>query len=116
MCPRGRVEWRAAVITRRASPRPAPIASGDAQAPPAVNLQDGMTYKGYRVEPASYCVSTGAWSPRVLVSLLTEDRSSPRTPLYATNAARWPSRDEADRHALDRRVDPHSRDVERQRH
>jgi len=60
-----------------------------------------MTYKGYRVEPASYCVSTGAWSPRVLVSLLTEDRSSPRTPLYATNAARWPTRDDADRCALD---------------
>jgi len=37
----------------------------------------------------------------VVVSLWTEDRSSPRTPLYATNAARWPTRDEADRCALD---------------
>ena len=88
-------------VTRRAAPRTATVASGGTQAPPTEALQDGITYKGYRVEPASYCVSTGAWSPRVVVSLWTEDRSSPRTPLYATNAARWPTRDDADRCALD---------------
>lgn len=71
------------------------------KAPLAAHPQDGITYKGYRVEPGSYCVSTGAWFPRVVVSLRTEDGSSRRTPLYATNAAKWPTRDEADRHALD---------------
>ncbi len=88
-------------VTRRAAPKTATVAPGAIQAPRAADPQDGITYKGYRVEPASYCVSTGAWSPRVVVSLWTEDRSSPRTPLYATNAARWPTRDDADRCALD---------------
>jgi hypothetical protein len=88
-------------VTRRAPARTATVASAGPQAPPPAQPQDAITYKGYRVEPASYCVSTGAWSPRVVVSLKTEDGSSPRTPLYATNAARWPTRDEADRRALD---------------
>jgi hypothetical protein len=88
-------------VTRRAPARAATVASGGSQALPAAQPEEEITYKGYRVEPASYCVSTGAWSPRVVVSLKTEDGSSPRTPLYATNTARWPTRDEADRRALD---------------
>src|SRR3989442_3156258 len=88
-------------VGRREGRGTATVDWGGTQAPRTETLQDGMTYKGSRVEPASYCVSTGAWSPRVVVSLWTEDRSSPRTPLYATNAARWPTRDEADRCALD---------------
>lgn len=103
-------------VTRRAAPRTAPVASAETPAPPANRPEDGITYRGYRVEPASYCVSTGAWSPRVVVSLQTEDGSSPRTPLYATNAARWPTRDEADRHALDVARVWIDAAIERQRH
>ena len=88
-------------VTRRLTRPIVTVASGAREAPPVPSPQDGITYKGYRVEPGSYCVSTGAWFPRVVVSLRTEDGSSAKTQLYATNAARWPTRDEADRRALD---------------
>jgi len=87
-------------VGRRATARTATVPPAGTQAPPAAQPQDEITYKGYRVEPASYCISSGAWSPRVVVSVRTEDGSSARTPLYATNTARWPTRDEADRRAL----------------
>ena len=84
---------------RPVPPRSDTLPSGRPQQPSA-SPSDEVTYKGYRVEPASYCISTGAWFPRVVVSVRTEDGSSTRTPLYATNSARWPTRDEADRRAL----------------
>jgi len=69
--------------------------------PPEPLVSEEIAYKGYRVEPGSYAVSNGAWSPRVVVSLKAADGSSQRTPLYATSAARFPTREEADRRALD---------------
>lgn len=69
--------------------------------PPESSPSDEITYKGYRVEPGSYAVNSSAWSPRVVVSLKTDEGSSPRMPLYSTNAAKFPTRAEADRRALD---------------
>ena len=74
-------------------PRPAPT--------PVVVQPSDIIYKGYRVEPGSYCVGHGGWSPRVVVSLKTEEGAWRATPLYATSSAKWPTRDEADRRALD---------------
>jgi hypothetical protein len=72
-----------------------------AQAPPASPPSEEITYKGYRIEPESYAVSHTAWSPRVVVSLWIEKRWSRQAPLYSTSAVKFPTRDEADRHALD---------------
>lgn len=70
-------------------------------APPAPHPSDEITYKGYRIEPGSYSVTSSAWSPRAVVSLRTDEGWSRRTPLYSTNAAKFPTRDEANRRALD---------------
>ena len=72
-----------------------------APAPPVAPLSDEIIYKGYRIEPGSYAVGNGAWSPRVVVSVRTDEGSWRRTPLYATSSAKFPTRAEADRRALD---------------
>ena len=73
--------------------------------PGQVSLQglhaDEITYKGYRIEPESYHVNSTAWSARAVVSVRTEGLWSRQAPLYSTNTARFPTRDEADRCALD---------------
>lgn len=89
------------MITRRVSP---PRRVGDA-APvvpmtPMTELADEMVYKGHRIELGSYSVGNVAWSPRAVVSVRTADGWR-RTPLYATSSARFPTRHEADRSALD---------------
>jgi hypothetical protein len=71
------------------------------EAPPASPSPEEITYKGYRIEPESYAVSQMAWSPRVVVSRRTEEGWSRQAPLYSTSAAKFVTRDEADRHALD---------------
>ena len=88
-------------LTRRVTRPIATLGPGPAKAPPERHPLDEITYKGYRIEPGSYCISTGAWFPRVVVSLKTEDGSARRTPLYSTDATKCPTRDEADRRALD---------------
>jgi hypothetical protein len=85
-------------VARRVLRRPPTIVS---PVSPAAPISDEVTYKGYRIEVASYGVSSTTWSPRAVVSVRTEDNWSRLSPLYATNTARFPTRDEADRCALD---------------
>jgi hypothetical protein len=59
------------------------------------------TYRGYRIEPESYAVNSGGWSPRVVVSVRHDGGWARQPALYSTHSARFPSRDEADRTALD---------------
>ena len=77
------------------------VAPSGSYAPPAAPSSDEITYGGYRIEPASYGVNTATWSPRVIVSVKTEDRWSRLAPLYATHAARFKSREEADLSAVE---------------
>lgn len=74
---------------------------GATPASPESPLSDEITYKGYRIEPGSYSVNSSAWSPRVVVSLKTDEGASARIPLYSTSTAKFPTRGEADRRALD---------------
>lgn len=74
---------------------PATTAAGEGQP------VDEITYKGYRIEPESYSVKSTVWSPRVVVSQRTQEGWSRLTPLYSTDTARFPTRSEADRRALD---------------
>jgi hypothetical protein len=86
--------------TRRARPSFAigfPAASAARETPPS----DEITYKGYRIEPGSYAVNGSAWSPRVVVSSRTDKGWARRAPMYSTSAVKFPTRDEADRSALD---------------
>ena len=69
-------------------------------APVAVSVAAEMTYKGYRIEPASYGVNTATWSPRAVVSVRTDGTWARLTPLYSTSTARFPTRDEADLNAV----------------
>jgi hypothetical protein len=89
------------MITRRVS---APRRAGDATPivplPPIAELPDETLYKGHRIELGSYSVGNVAWSPRAVVSVRTADGWR-KTPLYATSSARFPTRHEADRSALD---------------
>jgi hypothetical protein len=85
-------------VARRVLRRPTTM--GPPTNPVAVT-SDEITYKGYRIEVASYGVSSTTWSPRAVVSVRSEDAWSRLAPLYATNTARFPTRDEADRCALD---------------
>lgn len=86
---------------RRAPVRQTSVAPSGGYAPPQPESIDEITYRGYRIEPASYGVNTATWSPRVVVSTRTEDSWSRLAPLYATNTARFKSREEADLSALD---------------
>ena len=70
-------------------------------APPPLRVPEEITYKGYRIEPGSYGVNTATWSPRAVISVKIDEIWSRMAPLYATNTARFPTRDEADRCALD---------------
>ena len=72
-----------------------------AAAPPVAQLADEIMYKGYRIELGSYAVGNGAWSPRAVVAVKTDDGAWRPTPLYSTSSAKFPTRDEADRRALD---------------
>jgi len=78
-----------------------PVASTPTNALPENPPTAEITYKGYRIEPESYRVNSTTWSPRVVVSLRTDEGAWQRTPLYSTNTAKFPTRDEADRCALD---------------
>jgi len=60
-----------------------------------------MTYKGYRIEPESYYVNSTAWSARAVVSTKTADGWLRQAPLYSTNTARFLTREEADRCAVE---------------
>jgi hypothetical protein len=71
------------------------------KAPPPGPSSDEITYKGYRIEPESYSVNRMAWSPRVVVSVRTDEGWTRGTPLYSPTAVRFPTRDEADRRALE---------------
>ncbi|HSF06787.1 MAG TPA: hypothetical protein VLG10_13435 [Methylomirabilota bacterium] len=71
------------------------------KAPPPDPVPAEITYKGYRIEPESYFINRAAWSPRVVVSVRTDGRWTRGTPLYSPTAVRFPTRDEADRRALD---------------
>lgn len=78
-----------------------PIVDTAAKVPPVIQPAEVLMYKGYRIEPESYSVNSTAWSPRVVVSLKTADGGSRRTPLYATSAAKFSSREEANHRAVD---------------
>jgi hypothetical protein len=87
-------------------PRPAirptgMIGSPPGQVPPEDLHADEITYRGYRIEPESYHVNSTAWSARAVVSVKTEDGWTRQAPLYSRNTARFSTRDEADRCALD---------------
>ena len=69
--------------------------------PPTVSPPSDVTYRGYRIEPASYYVNGTAWSPRVIVSAPTDGGWSPRAPLYSPSTVKFPTCAEADRRALD---------------
>lgn len=88
-------------VARRVNRTFVTVGSVPSKPPPVVSLPETIMYKGYRVEPESYSVNSTAWSPRVVVSLKNADGGSRKTPLYATSAAKFSSREEADRHALD---------------
>jgi hypothetical protein len=85
---------------RRRAPVPAVAMVSPANSAAGVS-SDEITYRGYRIEPASYGVNSGTWSPRVVISVRDDDRWSRLTPLYATNAARFLTRQDADKCALD---------------
>ena len=88
------------MITRRVTP---PRASSFPTPPPlpsVAQFAETLMYKGYQVEAGSYSVGA-AWSPRAVVSVRTPDGAWRRTPLYATSSAKFATRHEADRSALD---------------
>jgi hypothetical protein len=78
------------IVTNNAPPMPAP-------AP----LPEEITYRGYRIEPGSYAVNSIGWSPRVIVSTRADGSWVRGTPLYSPDASRFPTRDDADRRALE---------------
>lgn len=88
-------------VVRRATRPSVTIGSPAPHVPPPCPAADEIVYKGYRIEPGSYHVNSTAWSPRAVVSLKTDDGWSRQTPLYSTKTTRFPTRDEADRCALD---------------
>jgi hypothetical protein len=69
--------------------------------PPREPASEVLTYKGYRIRPESYAVHTSAWSPRVVVCPTSQEGWGQGQPLYATNAARYATQAEANRHAVD---------------
>jgi hypothetical protein len=86
-------------ITRRVV-RPTVTSSAPA-IPVPVAVSEEITYRGYRIEPGSYAVNSIAWSPRAVVSTRADGSWARGTPLYSPNTARFPTRDEADRRALE---------------
>lgn len=89
------------MITRRVTPPRSALGLPEPVTGPSVaQLAEETTYKGHHIEMGSYSVGA-AWSPRAVVSVKTEDGAWRRTPLYATSSAKFPTRHEADRSALD---------------
>lgn len=88
-------------VTQRVRRRTVSIGSPTGNVPEKGFPSGEITYKGYRIEPGSYSVNNSAWSPRVVVSVRTDEGWSRGQPLYSTNPARFPTRDEADHRALD---------------
>jgi hypothetical protein len=70
-------------------------------ASPLLEVPAEVMYKGYRIAPGSYVVGHGAWSPRAVVSMKSAEGEWRSTPLYPTSSAKFPTRAEADRRALD---------------
>ena len=87
--------------TRPVSRPIVPVGSRPLNAVPEDTPPEAIMYKGYRIEPESYCVTSTAWSPRVVVSLRTDEGAWHRTPIYSTNTAKFATRAQADRCALD---------------
>ena len=88
-------------VIRRVTRPIVTIASPATKAPLTGPPAGEITYKGYRIEPESYSINTTAWSPRVVVSTRIDGRWAREQPLYSPNAVRFPTRDEADRRALE---------------
>jgi hypothetical protein len=86
---------------RRSFRQSAAVGFTPAATPAGAPVSDEITYKGYRIQLESYAVHAGAWSPRVVVSPKSVAGWEPGSPLYATNTARYSTRDEANRRALD---------------
>ncbi|PYN95171.1 MAG: hypothetical protein DMD91_25670 [Candidatus Rokuibacteriota bacterium] len=84
-------------VTRPIVPSRSTPANALPENPPSAEI----TYKGYRIEPESYRVNSTSWSPRVVVSVSAGEGPGQRTPLYSTDAAKFSTRDEADRCALE---------------
>lgn len=78
-----------------------PVVTPAAKAPVASPAPDEITYRGYRIEPESYSTTRTAWSPRVVVSMRVDGGWGQAMPLYSSRAVRFPSREEADRCALE---------------
>ena len=87
------------MITRRVT-APRSLGGVALPVPTVAQLSEEMMYKGHQIEAGSYSVGA-AWSPRAVVSVKTDDGAWRRTPLYATSSAKFPTRHEADRSALD---------------
>lgn len=86
--------------SRRVVRQPVVIGPVAAAVPPQAQARSEITYRGYRIEPESYAIHANAWAPRVVVSRGTAEGEPQRTPLYSPRTATYPTRDEADQHAL----------------
>ena len=64
-------------------------------------VEEYIIYRGYRIEPGSYGVSTASWSPRVVVSVRTDGAWLRLTPLYSLKTTRFPTRAAADDSAVE---------------
>ena len=60
-----------------------------------------LIYKGHRIEPASYQVNNASWPPRVIISVKEGGGWARQVPLYATSAAKFPTREQADIAAIE---------------
>ncbi len=90
------------MTSRRIFPRSATTGTTPIKgAVPNSDAEPETTYKGYRIELESYCVTNSAWSPRAVVSLQNPGTSPGRTPVYSTSSVKFPTRAEADCHAFD---------------
>ena len=78
-----------------------PVVTPAAKTPVPRPAPDEITYRGYRIEPESYSINRTAWSPRVIVSTRIDGGWGRAMPLYSSRAVRYPTREEADRCALE---------------
>jgi hypothetical protein len=89
-------------VTRRFTRRPPTVGPALPPAPSRPPVPDAdITYRGYRIQPGSYASPRSGWSPRAVVSAKGPGGWAQGSPLYGTNTAKFPTREEADRHALD---------------
>jgi hypothetical protein len=89
------------MVTRSTMRGTGTIGASPAPVFPQALAAEEITYKGYRIEPESYSVNSTTWSARAVVSVKTVHGWSRQTPLYSSNTTRFPTRDEADRCALE---------------